>query len=62
MQQGSVVDVSSGHWPSGWQRGVKWSGQDYTGLDITPKMIEDNRAFFKESAFLLHHKALAIKY
>ena len=43
----SIVDVSSGHWPSGWQRGVKWSGQDYTGLDITPKMIEDNRAFFK---------------
>ncbi|CAE7573523.1 unnamed protein product, partial [Symbiodinium sp. KB8] len=44
----SIVDVSSGHWPSGWQRGVKWSGQDYTGLDITPKMIEDNRAFFKD--------------
>lgn len=43
----SVVDVSSGHWPSGWQQGVKWGGADYTGWDITPENKEENDEFFK---------------
>jgi hypothetical protein len=47
----TIVDVSSGHWPSGWQRGVEWSGQEYLGVDITPKMIEDNTAYVKEKGF-----------
>jgi len=43
----TVVDVSCGHWPSGWQQGVKWPAVDYTGIDITPENIEENTEFFK---------------
>jgi len=45
----SVVDVSCGHWPSGWQQAVSWHGVDYTGIDITPENIEEDTQFFKEN-------------
>lgn len=43
----SVVDVSSGHWPSGWQQGVKWPAADYVGVDVTPENKEENDEFIK---------------
>jgi len=43
----SVVDVSCGHWPSGWQQSVNWHGVDYLGIDILPENIEENARFLK---------------
>jgi len=44
----SVVDVSCGHWPSGWQQRVNWGGVKYYGRDITPENIQENTKFFGE--------------
>eukprot|EP00928_Gymnodinium_smaydae_P051594 TRINITY_DN35160_c0_g1_i1.p1 TRINITY_DN35160_c0_g1~~TRINITY_DN35160_c0_g1_i1.p1 ORF type:complete len:287 (+),score=45.14 TRINITY_DN35160_c0_g1_i1:48-908(+) len=39
----SMVEASSGHWPSGWQRTVRWPRIKYQGIDITRQIVDDNR-------------------
>jgi len=43
----SLVEASTGHWPSGWQRNVSWPALDYIGVDILPEMVRDNRALLE---------------
>lgn len=45
----SILEVSCGHWPSGWQiRGVKWPKADYLGVDITPGVVDDDLKMVQE--------------
>jgi hypothetical protein len=45
----SLLEVSSGHWRSGWQPTVLWPEQlHYTGVDITESVVEDNKLFLHE--------------
>jgi len=41
----SMVEVSAGHWPSGWQRFVSWPQIDYTGIDLLEDVITADRAY-----------------
>lgn len=38
----SLLEVSCGHWPSGWQRWVEWPSLDYVGVDMMSEMAEAN--------------------
>ena len=54
----SMVEASSGHWPSGWQAHVRWPGLNYTGVDIVREQVEANAAFVTRrgaASFGLHH-------
>lgn len=59
----SMVEASSGHWPSGWQSRVVWPRLQYAGVDIVKEQVEANRAlvaqrglsaFGLQSAVFLH--------
>ena len=39
----SMVEVSAGHWPTGWQRFVEWPHIDYTGIDLLEDVITADR-------------------
>lgn len=41
----SMVECPSGHWPSGWQRVVKWPPLKYTMLDINAAVAKDNQEY-----------------
>lgn len=41
----SLVEASSGHWPTGWQAATSWPPLTYVGLDILPSIIDDNNEF-----------------
>ena len=41
----SLVEASSGHWPTGWQAATSWPPLAYVGLDILPSIIDDNNEF-----------------
>merc|ERR1711879_46821 len=41
----SMVECPSGHWPSGWQRVVKWPPLEYTMLDINGEVAKDNKDY-----------------
>jgi len=41
----SMVEVSAGHWPTGWQRLVQWPAIDYTGIDLLSDVIDADKAF-----------------
>merc|ERR550525_1126030 len=41
----SMVEVSAGHWPSGWQRFVQWPAIDYTGVDLLADLIKQDKAY-----------------
>lgn len=45
----SIVEVSSGHWRSGWQKEFDWNNIDYTGVDINKSVILDNIEFSKNA-------------
>jgi len=42
---GSMVEVSAGHWPTGWQRFVEWPHIDYTGIDLLEDMITADKQY-----------------
>ncbi|CAE8656249.1 unnamed protein product [Polarella glacialis] len=44
----SLLEASAGHWPSGWQAQVGWPPLHYTGIDILPEMVEENRNFSRQ--------------
>lgn len=48
----SVVDAGCGHWPSGYQRFMNWQGVHYTGIDVVPYVVGENRAYFADPAVL----------
>jgi len=41
----SMVEVSAGHWPTGWQRFVQWPPLDYTGVDLLEDVIKADRDY-----------------
>ena len=41
----SILEVSSGHWRSGWQKDIIWPPIDYYGIDILPEVVKDNILF-----------------
>lgn len=41
----SMVECPSGHWPTGWQRVVKWPPLEYAMLDINAAVAQDNQNF-----------------
>ena len=47
----SIVDAGCGHWPSGYQRYVRWPSIHYHGLDIVPAVIEANRNLSRTNLF-----------
>eukprot|EP00747_Dinoflagellata_sp_TGD_P022626 gnl/TRDRNA2_/TRDRNA2_129233_c0_seq1.p1 gnl/TRDRNA2_/TRDRNA2_129233_c0~~gnl/TRDRNA2_/TRDRNA2_129233_c0_seq1.p1 ORF type:complete len:321 (-),score=42.79 gnl/TRDRNA2_/TRDRNA2_129233_c0_seq1:47-904(-) len=51
----SVVDGGCGHWPSGYQRFIDWCGVSYLGVDVVPRVIEDNREYFSRPSRLAAH-------
>ena len=40
----SMVEASCGHWPSGWQAGVRWPHLSYTGVDLIKEQVDANAA------------------
>ena len=40
----SMVEASCGHWPSGWQAGVRWPHLSYTGVDLLKEQVDANAA------------------
>jgi hypothetical protein len=44
----SMVEVSAGHWPSGWQRFVPWPQIDYTGIDLLEDVIQADNAYVNQ--------------
>jgi len=48
----SIVDLGCGHWPSGYQRFVDWGSASYVGVDIVPRVVEDNRAYLRRTSRL----------
>ncbi|CAK0818049.1 unnamed protein product, partial [Prorocentrum cordatum] len=48
----SVVDAGCGHWPSGYQRFVDWSGASYVGADVVPFVLDENRAYLERPSRL----------
>lgn len=51
----SVVDAGCGHWPSGYQRFMNWQGVHYTGVDVVPYVVRENRDYFREPGVLASH-------
>lgn len=51
----SVVDAGCGHWPSGYQRFMHWQGVQYTGVDVVPYVVRENRAYFNKPGVLASH-------
>jgi len=45
----SMVEVSAGHWPTGWQRFVKWPHIDYTGVDLLEDVIAADKRHLAEN-------------
>eukprot|EP00747_Dinoflagellata_sp_TGD_P209329 gnl/TRDRNA2_/TRDRNA2_82725_c1_seq1.p1 gnl/TRDRNA2_/TRDRNA2_82725_c1~~gnl/TRDRNA2_/TRDRNA2_82725_c1_seq1.p1 ORF type:complete len:278 (+),score=38.36 gnl/TRDRNA2_/TRDRNA2_82725_c1_seq1:89-835(+) len=41
----SMLEVSCGHWASGWQQAVQWPAIKYHGVDIASRCVVDNLAF-----------------
>ncbi|CAE7247309.1 unnamed protein product, partial [Symbiodinium pilosum] len=52
----SVVDAGCGHWPSGYQRFMKWQGVHYTGVDVVPYVVQENTEYFQDGARLASHE------
>ncbi|KAL1504460.1 hypothetical protein AB1Y20_010865 [Prymnesium parvum] len=46
----SLVEASSGHWPSGWQRVTSWPPLEYAGFDLMAEVVVDNQRLFSGSA------------
>eukprot|EP00927_Polykrikos_kofoidii_P062168 TRINITY_DN56990_c0_g1_i1.p1 TRINITY_DN56990_c0_g1~~TRINITY_DN56990_c0_g1_i1.p1 ORF type:complete len:325 (-),score=56.17 TRINITY_DN56990_c0_g1_i1:159-1133(-) len=44
----SIVDAGCGHWPTGYQRFMNWHGVHYTGVDVVPFVVEENRRFLAD--------------
>jgi hypothetical protein len=40
----SMVEASCGHWPSGWQAGVRWPHLSYIGVDLLKEQVDANAA------------------
>lgn len=45
----SMVEVSAGHWPTGWQRFVKWPHIDYTGVDLLEDVVAADKRHLAEN-------------
>ena len=46
----SVVEASSGHWASGWQRHVGWPPIDYVGADVLESIVDANSRLLQANA------------
>mmetsp|Transcript_72288 Transcript_72288/g.188538 ORF Transcript_72288/g.188538 Transcript_72288/m.188538 type:complete len:310 (+) Transcript_72288:77-1006(+) len=44
----SMVEVSAGHWPTGWQRFVEWPDIDYTGVDLLDDVVAADKKYLAE--------------
>jgi hypothetical protein len=45
----SMVEVSAGHWPTGWQRFVEWPHIDYTGIDLLEDVITADQQYMTKN-------------
>jgi hypothetical protein len=45
----SMVEVSAGHWPTGWQRLVEWPHIDYTGIDLLEDVIAADKQYLAKN-------------
>lgn len=46
----SMVEASSGHWASGWQRHVRWPRIEYVGADVLKSIVEANNRLLQDNA------------
>ena len=46
----SMVEASSGHWASGWQRYVRWPRIDYVGADVLQSIVDANSRLLQGNA------------
>jgi hypothetical protein len=46
----SMVEASSGHWASGWQRHVRWPRIDYVGADVLKSIVDANSRLLQDNA------------
>mmetsp|Transcript_53587 Transcript_53587/g.142816 ORF Transcript_53587/g.142816 Transcript_53587/m.142816 type:complete len:232 (+) Transcript_53587:315-1010(+) len=45
----SMVEISAGHWPTGWQRFVEWPHIDYTGIDLLEEVITADKEYLAKN-------------
>eukprot|EP00746_Dinoflagellata_sp_MGD_P117737 gnl/MRDRNA2_/MRDRNA2_53658_c0_seq1.p1 gnl/MRDRNA2_/MRDRNA2_53658_c0~~gnl/MRDRNA2_/MRDRNA2_53658_c0_seq1.p1 ORF type:complete len:312 (-),score=38.88 gnl/MRDRNA2_/MRDRNA2_53658_c0_seq1:162-1028(-) len=43
----SILEVSCGHWPSGWQRFMEWPNINYVGIDLIEGVVQEDLQLFE---------------